>query len=325
MLRPHLQPNTRPSSHYTLRYYFSGIPNLAAIDLSRNILLYSLGPNLFDGAFQTSPTSRPRLILIDSHLTSISKRAFNFDGHGLSSTTVITISTAADSSGLNTCCGTEWLTIDRHFATRDLTCVNTLGVSVSVQSTSATPYCCVADADVEGMEQLRTHASDPAITSYVSLNTTARAHVARLCRNADWIVSGGVVRSCGTSCVEDTFPGPPLLQVLQPGASTCTSGESSCPTGWVTAPRRCARGGLGLPFVARWSLTRQPALCSTSMQVPHRTVGSASTPRVRTMGALNATTVRHPALCWRVGMRVLRRSRMFAMRRKLSTVRRMRL
>ena len=215
------------------------MPNLDTIDLSGNNQLTTLGPNTFDGAFTTSTAVRPRVLLTDSVLTFISKRAFNFDTTGISSAAVVALGSAVDSPGLSTCCGYEWLVIDRHFSTNGLKCVDTLtalvtnvSVSVAVDSDDATLHCCIEDVDLASMREMRALNADPDMTSFVSLPAAVQSNVTRLCQNADWVTEGGsVVRSCGADCTLDTAPSETLVHVLQPDATSCTSGLTTCPSG----------------------------------------------------------------------------------------------
>lgn len=94
-----------PNLTHVMPYAFYHGSNLKSIDLSANPQLESLEQNTFDGAFRSSTASSFHIILTDSVLSSVSKRAFNFDSLGLPSKTVVTIATASGSDGLDTCCG----------------------------------------------------------------------------------------------------------------------------------------------------------------------------------------------------------------------------
>eukprot|EP00037_Helgoeca_nana_P030463 m.376491 g.376491 ORF g.376491 m.376491 type:complete len:1539 (-) comp28194_c0_seq1:146-4762(-) len=216
-------------------YMFADVPSLEAIDLSSNPSLVELGPNVFDGAFAQSAVARPRVLLSDSNLQTISKRAFNFDSTGIASKAVITVGTRDGLSGLLTCCGYEWLLIDRHFATLDLQCLNTGGGAGTVRLASdiATLHCCFGSAEVDALQTLRTFTRNPNYTSFPSLPVAAQVNVTRLCANADWITAdGNVDRACGAACTTDTSVRSALSQVLQPGATTCAGAETTCPSGY---------------------------------------------------------------------------------------------
>mmetsp|Transcript_7547 Transcript_7547/g.19452 ORF Transcript_7547/g.19452 Transcript_7547/m.19452 type:complete len:1532 (-) Transcript_7547:376-4971(-) len=213
---------------------FADVSALESIDLSNNPSLVSLDANVFDGTFATSAVSRPRILLSSSNLQSITKRAFNFDATGLASKAVVTIGTGAGNPGLTTCCGYDWLLIDRHFATSDLQCVNAFAQRVQIGSSLATTHCCIEASNVAGMQTLREVSQNPDFTSFFSLNNTVRNLVALLCDEALWNDNNGdPQRLCGANCITDTSPQPLVLQrVLQPDASDCSSSRITCPSGY---------------------------------------------------------------------------------------------
>jgi len=214
-------------------YLFLGVPNLERVDLSQNPSLTSLGTNVFDGAFKTTQNTRARVVMAENSLTVISKRAFNFDSAGMAQSSIITLSSAASSRGLRTCCGYDWLIIDRHFAVPDLACINTANESVLLSSAESTAHCCVADADLSAMRELRHFSSNPNVDSFTSLPLEARMNITRLCENANWTVrESQPVRACGPACTDSTQPTRAFRKVLQPNATSCVAELTACPQGY---------------------------------------------------------------------------------------------
>ena len=127
--------------------FFRRLPRLRSVDLSRNALLQHLEPLTFDGV-GSLPGVELEIVIRESRLKHISRRAFNFDARGLSPRTTVLLGSrsAAAVDALATCCGYGWLRFELNFVISGLYCRRQDGAAgaAALVSASRDASCCIS-------------------------------------------------------------------------------------------------------------------------------------------------------------------------------------
>ena len=254
---------------------FRGPPRLKSVAMSHNPILHELKTNTFDGAFLNT-RGQTRVDLLGSAFTKISRRAFNFDAHGISNLAVVNIGSATcdacdaecrlDNS-LSSCCGYHWLSTNGHFLTSSLRC-NGTDFGTGVANLGAVSCCNSYKTTVASFQR---SAEDVQVTSFGLLQAnTTQLQVQALCTNASWELNNSTGRWVrDASDTTDTAPASVLTQVyaglVSTGNDTCVD-AAACPEGYRSEPD----GSLELLDCEPWTHALRPSTYATEHFVGDR-------------------------------------------------------
>ena len=147
--------------------FFAGLGRLRVLDLSRNDAYQRIEPLVFDGIGNRDVEFE--IILQESSLKHVSRRAFNFDARGLSATTTVELGsrTSLASAALSSCCGYHWLKYAPNFVISDLYCGHGKDAMLLSQSTDAN--CCISAEQKAFVRDLGTVARIPGNNRYAAM------------------------------------------------------------------------------------------------------------------------------------------------------------
>ena len=241
-------------------FFLRDIPKLEWVSLSHNPVLEELKTNTFDGAF-LGTRGQVRVELIGGALKNISRRTFNFDEHGISSSAVVILGSGSDSA-LSRCSSYHWLGSDPHFITTNLKCYDTdsnpVALGAGIAALSDRSWC---NTEKATMATFRSTAENRNITSFGLLDATLRAKVQQLCTNASWALNSVTGRwERAASSDADTMPADVLTRMYTRNktgefcSASSAGGRGGCPPG----TRDEADGALEILDCEPWKHDQRP-------------------------------------------------------------------